>query len=255
MARKPKSPFKDIRLLQYEISNFLSAHAATISNHAERISDYFEMSAYNSVVKHYDNNGYSITINNLIDGKFKYKLSPAGYPSNFSYFTAQKTYTYKGTVTNHIFEIHHNLTVASGRSSGIYVTPDISIINQGTITNLTDPKYFFSGSRKYCYVDNSNLKSFCEVKNLNPFPELLFSFIGLLNELKPKVFDGQTLKTKPYHIAPSLMLSGGGNYHVREIKKQLLDRYNINIFYGLFYSHSQAYSARNSANVIKIGST
>jgi hypothetical protein len=221
-----------------------------------RISDYFEMSAYNSVVKHYGNNGYIARPTNLIKGTFRYKLSPTGYPENFSHFEVVKTYTSrKGNIKKFTFEIHHNLAVASSISKGLYVTPDIAVIKQNSIQRLNDRRYFFSGKRVYCYVENNALQTFCEVKNLNPFPELLFNYIGLLNEIKNDVFQKNHSVKRPKHIAPSLMLSGGGNYHVNRIRKALTRRYAINIFFGLFYRPSQPYSTRYSSNVINIGTS
>ncbi len=93
--KKIKSPFKDINQFKIEIFSFLKLHKATIANQANKISQYFEMSAYNSIVKYYETNGYKVTIKNLVDNKFRYKLSPTGYPFNFSYFEVSKIYYYK----------------------------------------------------------------------------------------------------------------------------------------------------------------
>jgi hypothetical protein len=41
--------------------------------------------------------------------------------------------------------------------------------------------------------------SFCEVKQFNPFPELLFNFIGVLNELKKEyMVDKGKIKSNSY---------------------------------------------------------
>lgn len=252
--KKSKSPFKDKKLIIKEISKFLNKYQSTVATQSSRIGDYFEMSAYNSIVKFYENNGFDINIKNLIDGYFKYKLSPTGYPHNFSYFEIAKIYNYRNKkIKRYIFEIHHNVAIESGIENGLFVTPDICVINKDSISELKNSKYFFSGSRSYYYVKNKELQTFCEVKNLNPFPELLFNFIGLLNELKLDVFQNSISSKRPKHIAPSLMLSGGGNFHTRKIKDSLMNRYYINVFFGLFFKKSQPYSISNMGNVNKIG--
>ncbi len=252
--RKPNNPFKDLNKFKIEIAVFLKKHKTTISSHSARISDYFEMSNYNSIVKFYENNGYTVSPQNLINNEFRYKLSPAGYPNNFSYFEISKKYIYKKCQQKFDFEIHHNVAVQSAINNNLYVTPDISIISKGSIKELKDPRYFFSGSRSYYYIPNKNLQTFCEVKNFNPFPELLFNFIGLLQELKNEIVQKNHSDKKPKHIAPSMMISGGGNYHTNLIRKDIMNRYKTNIFFGLFYSRNQPYSRIKMSKVIKIGS-
>jgi len=252
---KPKSPFKDKALLIYEITTFLAKHRSYIASQANRISDYFEMSAYNSIVRFYENNGYHVQAVNLFNGSFKYKLSPTGYPERFSYFVVQKEYNFRGGKKHkYEFEIHHNLAVESSIDKGIYTTPDISVISKGGIKSLRDYRYFFSGHRAYYYACTESLQTFCEVKNLNPFPELLFNFTGLVSEIMNEVFLGKESNSRPKHIGPSLMLSGNGNYHTRKIQKTLTDRLAINIFFGLFFKAAQPFSRYYSKRVIKIGS-
>lgn len=252
--RTPKSPFKDLNKFKTEIASFLKKHKTVIGSHAKRISEYFEMSCYNSIVKFYENNGYNVTTVNLINNEFKYKLSPAGYPHNFSYFKITKRYNYKKSSKVFHFEIHHNLAVQSSVNKKLFVTPDTSIISQDSIKELKDPRYFFSGSRSYYYVPSDSLQTFCEVKNYNPFPELLFNFIGLLQELKHDLFLSNYSYKNPKHIAPAMMISGGGNYHSRLIKEDLTTRYKINIFFSLFYSRNKPYSQKKTSSVNKIGS-
>ncbi len=212
------------------------------------------MSCYNNIVKFYENNGYKAYPKNLINNEFKYKLSPTGYPMNFSYFEIQKEYNYKMSKKKFSFEIHHNIAVASALNKNLYITPDISVISINSIKKLNNPNYFFSGSRGYYYVPNEKLQSFCEIKNYNPFPELLFSYIGLFHELKNEIFNKETSFQNPKHIAPSLLISGGGKYHTNLIKEELMKRYDINIFFGLFYSKNQTYSRNKMSTIKKIGS-
>ena len=92
--------------------------------------------------------------------------------------------------------------------------------------------------RKFIFIPRDHVITFSEVKHYNPSPEMIFNFIGLVNELTPNLLKpvNQTFPIKkiPKHLSPTLMLSGKGNYHARLIKKSLEKRYTVNIILGLF---------------------
>jgi len=228
------NPFKEIEEFEKEINLFLKKHKSFLADQGRRISDYFEMSCYNMLVGYYQFYGFSVTIENLIGKKFKYKLSPSGYPENFSFFTLKKSGTGSKSNVDYAFEIHHNLTVQSGHQEDIYLTPDIVVINKGSIISDYDHYLVERSTKKFCYVKNEDVHTFCEVKNFTPFPELLYSFIGLYNELKQNAINSGLHLRPPSHIAPSLLISGKENEHTRRIKNSLEDRYALNIVFDLF---------------------
>jgi len=55
---KTKSPFKDNNLLKQQVQVFLSQHHACFAQEASRTSSFFELAAYNDLVKFYETNGY-----------------------------------------------------------------------------------------------------------------------------------------------------------------------------------------------------
>lgn len=192
------------------------------------------MSCYNKIVRHYEHQGFETTAKNLIANKFKYKLSPSGYPENFSYFEVVKRHEAKGLIAEHRFEVHHNLTIQSGHQEDIYLTPDISVINCKSIIAESEHYMVERSTKKFYYIKNKDLQTFFEVKNFTPFPELLYNFIGQYNELKSKSIEEGTHIVQPNHIAPSLMISGKQNEHTKRIKESLERRYKINILFDLF---------------------
>lgn len=237
-----KSPFLDRSILENRITFFLSKHRTTIFNNKNRISALFEMGCYNDITEYYESRGYSSSIENLKEGKFRYKLSAAGNPHNFSYFKISKRRNARnGMITENSFEIHHNLAIQSRHSNGIFVVPDISVICCNSIAELLDIRYFCRGLRAYYYVMNENLQTFFECKHLNPFPELVFSFSGVYNEIE----SGHRPNKLPKHIAPTLLISGQPNFHLLQIRDALQSRYKLNIVYGLF-SHSFKSHIRNN---------
>lgn len=236
---KTKSPFKDRALLEKEIRDFANKFKTTVVNQSKRISDYFEMSCFNYIVHFYELKGYSVDIKNLQSGKYRYKCSTSGIQSNFSHF--EISFTDKENKKRK-FEIHHNLAAQSSQDNSIFTTPDISIIKKGKVKYKTD---YYDTKKTFSYVENKYLMTFCEVKNFHPFPELLFNFTGVLNELKKEYMtdEGQSFKT--HHIAPSLMISGKQNKQTKRIKESLENRYCINIIYDLFYTGNFTFSKGN----------
>lgn len=215
-------------------------------NQSKRISDYFEMSCFNHIVHYYELNDYVITIENLQNGKYRYKCSTSGNQINFSHFNATKQ------TDNQIyeFEIQHNLAVQSSYDSEIFTTPDIAVIEKGKVKSKTD---YYESKRVFSYVENINLQSFCEVKQFNPFPELIFNFIGIVNELKHEILTDTAEQIEPIQIAPSLMISGKPNKQTQKIKESLEKRYCINIIFDLFYSGTDTFSKKKVMNLRRVG--
>jgi len=227
--------YLDMEKLITDIKSFLIKHQTFISNNSQKISILFQISAYNDVVEYYKRRNFVIKPKNLINGEFRYKQTPTGHPHNFSYFSILKSYKKQ----NYEFYIYNNIAVESGISKGIFVCPDIVIANVDSICYLYDKEYYFNGLKKYAYIENKNLQSFCEVKHYTPFPELLISFIGLLQELTNDIYKNKRNNTQLKHLAPSLILSGEHTRPTRQMAQILEKRYRINIFDGLFVKRSK----------------
>lgn len=204
------------------------------------------MSCFNFIVHYYELNDYVITIENLQNGEYRYKCSPSGNQINFSHFNATKQ------IDNQIyeFEIQHNLAVQSSYDSEIFTTPDIVVIEKGKVKSKTD---YYESKRVFSYVENRNLQSFCEVKQFNPFPELIFNFIGIVNELNNEILTDTAEQAEPIQIAPSLMISGKPNKQTQKIKESLEKRYCINIIFDLFYSGTDTFSKKKVMNLRRVG--
>lgn len=193
------------------------------------------MSCFNYIVHFYELNNYLLEVKNLQAGKYRYKCSPAGIQSNFSFFEATKK-------DENTFEIQHNLAIQSSQDKRVFTTPDISIIKKGSIKYT---KEYYNTKTTFSYAENKDLMSFCEVKQFNPFPELLFNFIGILNELKKDYLTGESSNFNTEHIVPSLMISGKPNKQTITIKESLESRYRINIIFDLFNKASFPFSKQH----------
>lgn len=223
---KKTTPFKSIEDFEKDIMDFARIHNAHFKEHAKRVSDYFEMSCYNMIIHYYENLGFKMEVQNLLNGDFRYKFSPSGLLQNFSYFKGTKNVE---GVKSEIY-IFHNATVQSAHDEEVYTTPDIVVSKTNDPIITTD---YYITQRKMSYIENVNIITFCESKHLIPFPELMISFLGTVNELKPKCLSKEYCSDLIGHIAPSLMMSGTLSKPCKRIKESFERRYYVNFFSDL----------------------
>ena len=254
MIAQTKSPFKANSQFAQEIDSFLAQYGAVFAQEAKRTSAFFELAAYNDIVKFYETADYTVSPENLkgTGGKqFVYALSPSAKPENCSYFLAKKVYKSGKTYS---FEIRHNVRIQSFHDEEIFVSPDYAVIEKGSIVSIKKVD-FYNGKVDYFFVAADKVKTFAETKHYAPGPELVLNFVGLVNELMPKLMANNFPTKPPMHVGPSLFVSGIGNPHLQKIRDSLGKRYTINVFLGLFAFPSQVYSASNQVNIKKIGSS
>ena len=225
---KRTTPFKAPVDFEKELTAFSNRYKTMLAEHAKRISDYFEMSCYNLIIRYYEKKGYELTVQNLQGGKFKFKCSPTGLLKNFSYFKVVKKEEREGEAS---FYIYHNATVQSSFDENVYTTPDIVV---SKTDKPSETKDYYTTKKTLSYIPAESLISFCEAKHLTPFPELMINFIGTVHELKPDCLseNGKCIETD--HIAPSLLMSGTLGKPTKRIKCSFESRYYVNFFDNLF---------------------
>jgi hypothetical protein len=217
------SPWIDRKKLIRDAKDFASKNGYFLRSHAKRISGLVEMAVYHSIVEYYHTQGYSLATANLGPKKsFKYKSSPTGLLDNFSSFTA--THPSAG----YSVWILPNTKVQSAHHKHLYYTPDVVVCV--LIAAVTKEQ---QGGKRHSYVENSGLLTFIEVKHLTPFPEVLFSFTGLVQEFAPHFISGMVpTSLTASHLTPVIVFTGAASKHVRTIQKELETRYGINIIYN-----------------------
>lgn len=233
------SPFIERKELLSDISSFVRRNGGTFRQLAKRMSDLFEMAVYNDVIKYYKRKKWLIEIKKLKhDGTFRYKLSTSGLKENFSYFLITPKSPKCHEQVKKCIEIHHNIKVQSAHDEHIYFTADISVCHEGGV--VTVPQ---KNGRRHSFIENKNLVSFFEVKNLNPFPEVMFSFSGLVLEVMPQFIEGRVkINSNGDHLTPSLVFSGLAGANAKKVSQSLQNRYNYNIISGIYTNKSQIYS-------------
>ncbi len=207
----------------------------TLTKHAKRISDYFEMTCYDLVIRYYEKKGYKLEAQNLQGGMFKFKCSPKGLLHNFSYFKATKIGLFK---ENQAVFIFHNATVQSANDDLVFTTPDIVVSSSNIPSETTD---YYSTRMRLTFIPKENLVTFCEAKHLTPFPELMVNFMGTVHELNPGCTNDSIAHPISDHIAPTLMLSGSFGKATNRIKESFERRYYVNFLDNLFEDLSKLY--------------
>lgn len=233
---KKTTPFKSPSDFEKDLTEFSNRHKITLAEHSKRISDYFEMTCYNLIVRYYEKLGYELTVQNLKGGKFKYKCSPTGFLQNFSYFKATKVDNQGNVETVYIF---HNATAQSAFDVKVFTTPDIVVSKKENPSESTD--YYPSSKMKLTFISKDDLVTFCEAKHFNPFPELMINFVGSVHELMPECLDDNMEHPESEHLAPTLMMSGTLGKPTGKIRESLERRYYVNYFDNLFDVTAKAF--------------
>lgn len=226
---KRSTPFKAPSAFEKELTEFSNRYKVLLAEHAKRISDYFEMTCYNLVIRYYEKKGYELEVQNLQGGKFKFKCSPTGLLKNFSYFKATKKGAQEGV--DEVIYIYHNATVQSAFDVKVFTTPDIVVSNSNIPAETKD---YYVTKKALSYIPKENLVTFCEAKHLTPFPELMVNFIGTVHELKPECVDDNKEHSNSEHLAPSLMMSGTFSRPTIRIQHSFEKRYYVDFIDNLF---------------------
>lgn len=225
---KRTTPFKAPTEFEKDLKDFSNKYKLLLAEHSKKISDYFELTCYNLVVRFYEKKGYLLSVQNLQEGKFKYKCCPTGLLKNFSYFKATKI-DEEGN-KKEVF-IYHNATTQSAFDENVFTTPDI-------VVSKTDPPLetndYYLTKKTLSYISKESLITFCEAKHHIPFPELMLNFLGTVHELKPDCFDDNDNHLESDHLAPSLMMSGTFGKSTKRIRDSFERRYYVNFFDNLF---------------------
>ena len=242
-------PWVDRHTLIRNAERFVQSHGFFLRKNGHRISSLVEIAVYNSIVQYYQSLGFTVTGENLgPKNSFRYKLTSSGLIENHSYFIARKV--------GISFHILHNISIQSAYEDHLYFTADIVVANENGATTKT-----LRSGRRHSFVANTHLVTFAEVKHLNPFPEVLFNFIGLVLEFMPMLIK----KTCPItdssdRLCPVISFTGPGSKHADAIQESLSRRYGVNIVFGtsssfgslIGFSSMKKYSKTKTAMTVSV---
>jgi hypothetical protein len=207
---------------------FAKKHGHLLGLSDRHLSAAFEIGSLHALLRYYESQEYVLEPANLTEsGEYRYLTSPNGNPSNFSYVRARGP--------DGLFEVRQQVRIESHVDERICFTPDIVVMVAGTDIRSSKDKSYASGKRPFFRVSSSGVVAAHECKSMNPFPELIVSFIGMLvvaHEWYPNGSAVQ-LTSKRGHLAPTLFVGGTARgLHLRMITA-MQESYAMNIVCGL----------------------
>jgi len=216
--------------IEREIKTFAAKHRFAYSKNERQISAAFEIGCFHCLVNYYAEHG-KVTVQNLQNGAYRYLTTPNGNPANFSFVEIK--------IGRRKFYLRQQVRICSAENRDIAFTPDIVILRVGRTMKGRNDKDYANGKRTFFYSDAKDVVSLFECKSMNPFPELLVSFIGMLVAAFPWASNKQLAKrridTKGVHLAPGLFVGGTARgMHIRMVQA-MKTTYPINLFLGMHY--------------------
>lgn len=239
-TRTPSSSTAWIKEAAKLAKKFASDQRILLSKTDRQLSAAFEVGSLHALLRFYKTQGYELTPTNLTrDGEYKYLTSPSGNPANYSYVLA------KGSDGE--FEIRQQVRVESYVDEHIAFTPDIVVLVKGAVIDSSKHEDYAGGKRSYFRVSSPWVVAAHECKSMNPFPELLVSFIGMLVTAHEWYPDGSSVRhtNQEGHLAPTLFVGGTARgLHWRMIAA-MHRNYSLNIICGLHEGTWQLTDAKN----------
>lgn len=220
------------------IENFATEHQVILGTTERELSAAFEIACLHALLRHYKKQKYTIELKNLRGNEYRYLTTPSGNPANFSYVVL--------TGVDGQFEVRQQVRVESHVDSDIRFTPDIVVLlADSTIDSTTTPD-FASGKRKLFSVKSERVVAAHECKSMNPFPELMVSFIGMLVTAHNWYSGENNIKPAPKgHLAPTLFVGGSARALHLKMIAAMETSYRLNIVVGM---HSGTWSLRSARN-------
>ena len=221
-------------------SAFAKRHRVVLSSNERQLSAAFEIGSLHALLRFYRSQHYSIVPQNLsTNDEYLYLTTPAGNPANFSYVDISGV--------DGQFEVRQQVRVQSHVDPHITFTPDIVVLQKGAQIDSSKHVEYAGGKRPFYRVASSSVVAAHECKSMNPFPELLVSFIGMLvaaHAWYPASSNVLRSNTEG-HLAPTLFVGGSSRaLHLRMVSA-MQTAYSINILCGLHEGTWSLVEAKN----------
>lgn len=223
------------------LRRFSTDHSLVLETNERQLSAAFEVACLHALLRYYKKQGYSLKLENLKDGAYRYLTTPSGNPSNFSYVTLAGT--------DGEFEVRQQVRVESHVAEDIRFTPDLIVLVKGAQIDAAISPDFAGGRRKLFSVKSDAVVAAHECKSMNPFPELMVGFVGMLVTAHSWYPDGTAvLPSVKGHLAPTLFVGGSArSLHLKMISAMEAS-YRLNIVVGM---HTGTWSLKDAKNRLR----
>jgi len=220
------------------MTKFAANHQLVLSATERQLSAAFEIACLHALLRFYKRQGYALTLENLKANEYRYLTSPSGNPANFSYVTLSGQ--------DGEFEVRQQVRIESHVASDIRFTPDILVLLKDSTIDAATNVDFAAGKRKLFSVKSDRVVAAHECKSMNPFPELMVSFIGMLVTAHSWYPNGTEAAPAPKgHLAPTLFVGGTARALHLKMIAAMEASYRLNIVVGM---HSGTWSLKSAKN-------
>lgn len=211
---------------------FEARHGITYRRPKREVFASFEVGCLIALIDFYCTAGLTAQVQNLQNedssgtAYFRYHTTPNGNPHNFSWILLRH-----GDET---FQVRQQVRIQSHLDPDIRFTPDIVVLRSTSeYLAAKDPDYAGGKRRLFC-VAASDVIAAHECKSMQPFPELLVSFVGMLVAAHPWLPNGSFLQAPDaIHLAPTLFVGGTARGLDRRMVAALCKVYPMNAILGL----------------------
>jgi hypothetical protein len=120
----------------------------------------------------------------------------------------------------------------------IQFTPDFIVFREGVTIHETTDEDYARGRKRLFYVRGEDLVAVHECKSMNPFPELIIGFLGMLIAAHPwanRPDAKRRIVRDGKHLAPSLFVGGSARGLHQRMVKAVGENYPVNLFLGMHY--------------------
>jgi hypothetical protein len=239
-ATEKKASNAWLRKVDREMEAFAKKHELPLRSTDRELSAAFEIGCFHAVMKFYESQDYVLAPQALTElNEYRYLTSPSGNPANFSFVSISGR--------DGEFELRQQIRIESHLNEAIRFTPDLLVITgHAEISNLKNPD-FANGKRSFFSVSSRNVVAAHECKSINPFPELLVSYIGMVVAGHAWYPSGQGVQfTKQEgHLGPTLFVGGTARALYLKMIDAMQKSFMMNIVCGL---HEGTWSLTDAKN-------
>lgn len=233
--------------METQVRDFAIRHGHSFSASAKTVAAAFEIGCFRALVNFYGRSCMVTPMNLQTDG-YRYLTSPNGNPANFSFV---RLVSKKSGET---YDIRQQVRIRASMNRRVAFSPDLLVLRSDTTIGGAIDNDYAGGSRKYFYVDSEQVIAAHECKSMNPFPELLVSFLGMLvtaHDWLEYAHDRRCVAGDGPHLAPTLFVGGAPNMWHARMAKALGETYPINVITGL-HAGTWDLSARMDLNLVSV---
>lgn len=230
---------------------FAEKHGSVYNKKQRELSASFEIGCFHSILNYYQGVGYEVSIQNLVNGEYRYLTTPNGNPDNFSYILLSGE--------DGVFELRQQVRIYSDLDEDIAFAPDMVVLFQGSSILPKKDADYASGKRPFYSASSKSVVAAHECKSMVPFPELLVSFIGMFITAHGWYREAGSIEgsqsNNGLHLAPTMFVGGTARAMHLKMIRAIERTYPINIVVGLhqgtwnLYANSRKLNKLNMAHL------